>query len=325
MKRLFRYLGILLGVSAGLLGSAAAYIHFKGIPNHPYAPTPEIIKLKVRPDSARVARGAKIAALLCNECHKDNESGRLTGHEMVDVPAEFGKVYSLNITQDPEHGIGAWTDGELYYFLRTGIRKDGSWAPMMMPKFPLMADEDLYSVIAWLRSDDPKLVADSRELPPNDYNFFMKFLSNVAFTPPPLPQKILRIPDSTDQVAFGRYVADELCACYGCHSADFAKMDALHPEKSLGFYGGGNPMLNMEGALVRSANITMDKATGIGSWTETEFREATKYGKNPKGGPLYYPMFPHTTLTDTEVNAVWAYLQTVPPISNAVERYRPKD
>ena len=123
-------------------------------------------------------------------------------------------------------------------------------------------------------------------------------------------------------MAFGRYVANSLCACYACHSADFTKQDPIHPEKSLGFYGGGNPMLNYEGQLVPSANITTDKNTGIGNWTYQQFYDAVKNGKNPRGGPLYYPMFPHTTLTDTEVGAIWAYLQTVPPLDNAVKRYK---
>jgi mono/diheme cytochrome c family protein len=324
MKRLFKILAYTLGVVLLLIGAFVAYLHFKGIPTYPYEPTPEIAALNVVPDSTRVERGAKIATLLCNECHKDNATGRLTGRPMPDLPAVFGKVHSLNITHDPKIGIGAWTDGELYYFLRTGIRKDGSWAPPFMPKFPIMADEDVYSIIAWLRSDDPSLAADTREYPPNAFNLFTKFLSNMAIFPPPLPERAITIPDTTDQIAFGKYVADGLCACYACHSADFAKQDALHPEKSLGFYGGGNPMLNYEGELVPTANITMDKETGIGNWTQEQFREATKYGKNPKGGPLHYPMFPHTTLTDTEVDAIWAYLQTVPPIKNAVVRYQPK-
>ncbi|MFN0035802.1 MAG: c-type cytochrome, partial [Saprospiraceae bacterium] len=295
-----------------------------GIPTYTYAPTPDIANLKVAPDSIRVERGAKVATLLCNECHKDNATGRLTGRPMLDLPTEFGKAASLNITQDSVHGIGAWTDGEIYYLLRTGIHKDGSWSPPYMPKFPLMADEDVFSIIAWLRSDDPLLVASPQEYPPNQPNLFVKFLANVAVFPPPLPTAPIAIPDTANRVAFGKYVADALCACYACHSADFAKQDALNPEKSLGFYGGGNPMLNYEGELVPSANITMDKETGIGGWTKEQFREATKYGKNPKGGPLYYPMFPHTTLTDGEVDAIYAYLQTVSAVKNAVVRYKPK-
>ena len=325
MKKVFKFLAYAVGAVAVLAGGAVAYFQIKGIPTYPYQPTPEIAGMKVVPDSARVARGAKIAALLCNECHKNTEDGKLTGRVMPDLPKEFGTVATLNITHDPVHGIGNWTDGELYYFLRTGIRKDGSWAPPFMPKFPLMADEDLKSVIAWLRSDAPALQPDTREYPANQYNLLMKFLSNVAFAAPPLPARPIAIPDSTDKVAFGRYIADGLCACYACHSADFKKMDYLVPEKSLGYYGGGNPMLNFEGETVPSANITMDKETGIGAWTQQQFLEATKYGKNPRGGPLYYPMFPHATLTDTEVNAVYAFLQTVPPIQNAVARYKPKD
>ena len=324
MKRLFKILSYALGAVALLVGIAVSYIALRGIPDYPYAPTPAIASLKVAPDSTRVARGAKIATLLCNECHKDPSTGRLTGRLMPDLPKEFGVYATLNITHDPVHGIGAWTDGELYYFLRTGIHKDGRWSPPFMPKFPLMADEDLYSIIAWLRSDDPLLAAAPQEFPPNKPNLFVKFLSNVAFVPPPMPPAPIVIPDTTNKVAFGKYVADALCACYACHSADFAKQDALNPEKSLGFYGGGNPMLNLEGELVASANITMDKETGIGAWTAEQFREATKFGKNPKGGPLHYPMFPHTTLSDTEVDAIWAYIQTVPPIKNPVMRYKPK-
>lgn len=323
MKRFLKVLVFLTGIAIILLGTGAAFIWFRGIPTYKADIPAHITQLQVPRDSAHVARGAKIATLLCSACHKNDEDGKLTGHQIKDLPAEFGTVYSMNITQDPVHGIGNRTDGELYYFLRTGIHTDGRWSPPFMPKFPLLADEDVHSVIAWLRSDDPALAPDSREYPPNTYNFFIKFLANVAVFPPTLPENPIVVPDTTDKVVYGRYVADGLCGCYGCHSADFAKQDALFPEKSLGFYGGGNPMLNMEQEFVLSANITMDKETGIGNWNYQQFYDAVKFGKNPKGGPLYYPMFPHTTLTDTEISGIWAYLQTVPPIRNAVTRYQP--
>ena len=323
MKRIFKILGYTLLTVLLLLAIALGYIYFSGIPHYKYDIPKEMAALQAPRDSAHVARGAKIATLLCNACHK-GEDGKLTGKLMPDMPKELAPSYSLNITQDKEHGIGNWTDGELYYFLRTGIHSDGHWSPPFMPKFPLMADEDLYSIIAWLRSDDPALAPDPHEFPPTKWNLLVKFLSHVAIFPPPLPEQPIVIPDSSNQIAFGRYVADGLCACYACHSADFTKQDALHPEKSLGFYGGGNPMLNLEGELALSANITLDDETGIGTWTQQQFLDAVKYGKNPKGGPLYYPMFPHTTLSDTEVNAVWAYLQTVPKIKNKVARYQPK-
>lgn len=323
MKRILKILGYVVGSLILLIACGAAYVSIKGVPTYKADYPSHLTTLKVPLDSVSIERGAKIATLLCNECHK-GQDGKLTGNILPDLPKEFGTVASYNITHDADHGIGNWTDGELYYFLRTGIRKDGSWAPPFMPKFPLMADADVYAVIAWLRSADPALAADQREYPLNQYNFLVKFLSNVAFAPPPLPAAPITIPDTTDRVAFGRYVADKLCVCYACHSADFKKLDYLVPENTAGFYGGGNPMLNKEGEIVPSANITMDKETGIGNWTQQQFYDAVKYGKSPKGGPLHYPMFPHTTLSDTEVNAIWAYLQTVPPLKNAVARYQPK-
>jgi mono/diheme cytochrome c family protein len=250
------------------------------------------------------------------------EDGKLSGSPRTDLPAMFGKVASLNITQDPVYGIGAWTDGELYYFLRTGIRKDGSWAPPLMPKLSKTADSDLKSIIAWLRSDDPDLAPSSKEYPPNQWNFLVKFLSNVAFSAPSLPASPIAIPDSTNQVALGRYLADGLLSCYACHSGDLTKLDDQNPPNSFRYYGGGNPMLNMEGVTVPTANITMDRETGIGAWTEQEFINAVKYCKKPDGGTLAYPMPPHAALSDTEVKAIYAFLKTVPPINNKVERYK---
>jgi len=325
MKRTLKIVGLFLGLLAGVAGIAAAYISLRGLPNYNADIPPNVASLQAPKDSLHIARGAKIATLLCNECHKEAETGRLTGKIMSDLPKEFGMVASMNITHDATHGIGNWTDGELYYFLRTGIHTDGRWSPPYMPKFPLMADDDLLSIIAWLRSDAPALTADPREYPPNQPNFLVKFLGYVAFFPPPMPNQPIVAPDATNKVAFGKYIANSLCACYACHSADFKKMDMLTPEKSAGFYGGGNPMLNYSGETVSSANLTFDKETGIGNWTRSQFIEAVRYSKNPKGGPLYYPMFPHVTLTDAEVSAVFDYLQTIPTIRNKVERYVPKE
>jgi mono/diheme cytochrome c family protein len=325
MKRFLKISGYALGLLVLVAGLGAGYISIHGVPTYNVEMPSNVASLQVPKDSLHIVRGAKIATLLCNECHKDAETGRLTGKVMLDLPKEFGTIASLNITHDKDHGIGGWTDGELYYFLRTGIHTDGRWSPPYMPKFPLLADDDLYSIIAWLRSDAPSLVADSREFPPNKDNFLVKFLGNVAFFPPPLPAKPITMPDPSNKVAFGRYVADNLCNCYTCHSADFKTMDILAPERSAGYYGGGNPLLNNSGELVPSSNITFDAETGIGNWTRQQFLDAVKYGKNPKGGPLYYPMFPHTTLTDVEVDAVYAFLKTVPPIKNKVNRYVAKE
>jgi mono/diheme cytochrome c family protein len=322
MKKAFKIVGFILMGIAILAGLGASYIGVKGVPSYPYAPTPEIAALQVpRGDTAMIERGKKIASMLCNGCHL-GEDGKLSGSPRTDLPAMFGNVVSLNITQDPIHGIGNWTDGELYYLLRTGIRKDGSWAPPFMPKFPAVADSDLKSIIAWLRSNDPDVAPSQKEYPPNQWNFLVRFLSNTAFSAPPLPSGPITIPDSTDKIALGRYLADGLLSCYACHSGDFTKLNDQNPSQSFRYYGGGNPLLNMEGQTVPSANITMDRETGIGAWTEEEFINAVKYCKKPDGGALSYPMPPHAGLTDGEVKAIYAFLKTVPPINFKVDRYK---
>lgn len=321
MKKAMKFFGYLLGSVMLLLAAGLAYFHFKGIPDYKYEPPAHVKNLQVPRDSTRVARGAKIAAMQCMACHAGPD-GKLVGKPMNDVPAVFGELHTLNITQDSVHGIGAWTDGELYYFLRTGIHNDGRWSPPFMPKYSLMADEDLYSVIAWLRSDDPRLAPDSREYPPNEFNLFVKVLANTLFDPPPFPEKPIVLPDSADKVASGKYVANAMGDCYACHSGDMLKINSLEPEKSFGYYGGGIQMRNEAGETVTSANLTMDPETGLGKWTEQQFIEAVRFGKKPNGGALSYPMMPHSMLTDEEVSAIFAYLKTVPVIKNPVQRYQ---
>ena len=321
MKKAMKILGYAMGGVVLLLACAATYFHFKGIPDYKYDPPADVLNMQVPRDSAHVTRGAKIAAMHCMECHAGPD-GKLVGRPMVDLPPMFGELRTLNITRDPEHGIGAWTDGELYYFLRTGIHKDGHWSPPFMPKYSLMADDDLHSVIAWLRSDDPRLAPDAREYPPNQFNLFVKILANTLFSAPPLPERPIVIPKTTDKIAYGKYIADDLSDCYVCHSADILKVDALVPEKSLGYYGGGTAMRNDQGETVTSANITMDKETGIGNWTEQQFIDAVRFGKKPGGGMLSRPMAPHSMLTDDEVKAIYHYLKSVPVIKNQVPRFQ---
>jgi hypothetical protein len=109
--------------------------------------------------------------------------------------------------------------------------------------------------------------------------------------------------------------------CYSCHSRDFTKNDYFNPPNSTGFFGGGNELTDPEGHKIKSLNITMDEATGIGKWSEENFVKAVKYGLVPDGQPaLRPPMIPYSNLTDNEVKAIYAFLKTVPKQHNAVER-----
>jgi mono/diheme cytochrome c family protein len=319
MKRLARLLGFLvLGVVLGA-GGFALNVHLSGIPR--YEPKPVDLKVEVTPD--RVARGRRHVSMLCAGCHMNPTTGALTGKHMTDAPPQFGTVYSLNITQDAEHGIGAWTDGEIAYLLRTGIARDGRYTPPWMAKLPHMSDEDMHDIIAFLRSEDPMVqaapVADRLPEP----SFLTKFLSRVAFKPLPYPTRPISAPPETDRVAYGGYLVKARLDCYGCHSADFAKVNVMVPEKSAGYLAGGNAMPDMNDRTVYTANLTMDVETGIGNWSEDQFHRALTTGIRPDNRPLRYPMEPYRELTRDEVSAIFAYLKSVPIIRNPVPASEP--
>jgi mono/diheme cytochrome c family protein len=108
------------------------------------------------------------------------------------------------------------------------------------------------------------------------------------------------------QIQRGRYltiVAD----CAGCHSG---------PGKP---FAGGRPVPTPFGAMI-APNVTPDRETGIGAWSDDEFVAALRDGKRPDGAPLYpampYPSY--TKLTKDDALAIRAYLNTVTPIRNAV-------
>jgi hypothetical protein len=73
---------------------------------------------------------------------------------------------------------------------------------------------------------------------------------------------------------------------------------------------------------VITANITPDPETGIGKWSDDDIKKALTQGVTPKGGhlspPMPYPFFAH--MTPEDVDSVVAYIRTIPPIKNKVER-----
>jgi mono/diheme cytochrome c family protein len=294
------------------LAAFALYVSWAGIPRY----TPRRVDFPVDITPERVARGRRTAVMLCAGCHRDPATGALTGSRMADAPPQFGVIYSSNITQDREYGIGDWNDGELAYLIRTGVARDGRYTPPWMLKLPHLSDEDLKDVIAFLRSDDPLVVpANVKDRAPEP-SFFTKLLTHVAFKPLPYPDQPIVAPPASDRVAYGRYLLVAKFDCYGCHSRDFATVDAMVPESSGGYLGGGNPMRDPDDHVVHSANLTPD-ASGLGTWSESDFRRTLKLGLRPDGRPLRAPMTARPDLTDEEIAAMWAYLRTVPPLATS--------
>jgi mono/diheme cytochrome c family protein len=302
-------------------GGFAAKVAIGGIPN--FEPGKVELKIEVTPE--RVKRGKKWATLLCAECHKDPTTGKLNGKLMVEAPPEFGPIVSRNITRHPVKGETAkYTDGQLAYLIRTGIGHDGRYVPPPMAKLAHLADEDLASIIAFLRSDD-ELVQPVDQDPPgrSQPSFLMKFLCNVAFKPLPYPDKPIAAPVPTDKVAYGKYLVFNL-DCWTCHSADFKKMNIFQPDQTPGYLGGGNTVYDLRGQQVTTANITPDPETGIGKWSEADFVRAVRKGFRPDNTLLRYPMAIMPDLTDEDAAAIYAYLRTVPVITNKIVRKGPE-
>lgn len=313
MKKVLKLVGVFIGIIIVILLCAALFIQLKGIPTYQV----EKINFELKSTPESVERGKKLSLLLCSNCHTNPQTGKLTGKQMTDAPPEFGTIYSQNITQDKAFGIGDWTPAELAYLLRTGIKRDGNYCPPWMAKLPSMADDDINAIVSFLKSEDPLVAADPTADKPCEPSFLTKFLTYVAFKPLPLPTQQIEMPDSANKVALGKYLAHNL-ECFSCHSADYKSNDYLEPTKSVGYFGGGNKPLNLEGKVMPTPNLTPDIVTGIGSWSQEKFVKAVKSNIVEGQNPLRYPMVPYAYLTDDEAAAIYAYLRTIPPIKNKV-------
>ena len=141
------------------------------------------------------------------------------------------------------------------------------------------------------------------------------------------------------QVERGRYLATVM-DCNGCHTPfnekgepDMTRMLSGHPEglklpappRVSGGWGmvvsATNTAWSGPWGISYTTNLTPDRVTGIGAWSEQNFIDAIRKGK--KGGvgrPLLPPMpwVNYAKLTDEDLKAMFAYLRTLRPIRNAV-------
>jgi mono/diheme cytochrome c family protein len=317
MKRaLVRALAV-AGALAIVLGGLVSWCAVDGIPRY----RPPAFDATIARTPERIARGRKIVHLLCLNCHFDVRTGRLSGQRLDDGPPELGDVFARNITQHRQRGIGAWSDGEIVVLLRTGIARDGRYTPPWMPKLAHASDEDIASIVAFLRSDDPLVQpsdAVNRACRPS---LLSKLLAHSKWKPLPMPSQPIVAPPTSDTIAYGRYLVGAL-ECFTCHSADFKSIDVAQPERTPGYLGGGNALRDLGGGVVYSANLTFDEETGIGRWSESEFSRALRDGIRPDNTVVRYPMTPMRELDDAEVGALYAYLATVPKL-RAARRARP--
>ncbi|KTD17825.1 cytochrome c [Legionella jordanis] len=122
---------------------------------------------------------------------------------------------------------------------------------------------------------------------------------------PPYPPTSAVKGFSPELVQRGEYLA-KMGDCIACHTDVKAGTPA---------YAGGLPIETPFGTFY-SPNITPDKETGIGNWTEQDFIRALKEGRDPQGRN-YFPVFPYiyfAKMTDDDARALYAYFMSIPPV-----------
>jgi mono/diheme cytochrome c family protein len=217
-------------------------------------------------------------------------------------------VYAANITPDPETGIGTWTDEEIVTAIREGKNKEGRiiFPPMPVPTYNAMSDDDVKAIVAYLRTVPPV----HNEVPESTYKIPQQAMPPAKGDP---------APPASDPVAYGGYVVNALAHCFECHTSP-GPDGAPDFENAMG--AGGFEIQLAPGMVVTTANITPDPETGIGEWSDDEIKKALTEGVRPGGGKLAPPM-PFgffKNMTEEDLDAVVAYLRTIPPIKNKVER-----
>lgn len=250
----------------------------------------------------------------CAYCHVVREHWpRLDRGEMLPLagahvfPLPFGRIYSANITPDPETGIGRRTDGELARVLRHGVRADGHAAVPLM-EYQGMADEDLVAVLSFLRSRP----AVRHVVPGHELTLLGTALMALVITPtsPTTPPPHTSPVGAT--VARGEYLATKVSACVSCHTDRNDRGALVGPP-----FGGGQRMdVAADPTKVYvTPNLTPDPATSvIGKWTEDVFIRRFRQGEQVDGSPM--PWGAYGRMTDDDLRSVYRYLRNLPPVEH---------
>ncbi|MEJ7646336.1 MAG: c-type cytochrome [Chryseolinea sp.] len=322
MKKIVKIAGIIILFVVVLAAAAATYISV-ALPDVGPA---ESLTIEGTPE--RIERGKYLAwsVSVCMDCHSTRDWSKFSGpivpgttgkggerfDQSVGLPGVF---YSRNIT--PE-GLARYSDGELVRVITTGVTKEGvAMFPLMpYPNYGKMDREDVYSIVAYLRTLEPIASEVPRSKPDFPVNILIHTMPQKAD-----PQKR---PDASDPLAYGKYLTG-ISGCAECHTP-FEKGKSLR-EFSL---SGNREFRLPDGSVVRSANITPDPMTGIGKWTMAQFVSRFKnYSDSAFVLPVVKPgefntIMPWTmygSMKEDDLKAIFTYLQSVNPITKKVETF----
>lgn len=316
--KVLKFLGIIVCIILVLAVAVGAYVKV-ALPDVGPAP---VVKIESTPE--RIERGKYLAnhVTLCVDCHSTRDWSKYAGPmlsselggggEIFDQKLGFpGKFIAKNIT--PYH-LGNWTDGEVLRAVTEGVSKDGTalFPIMGYHRFGQMDQEDIYSIIAYIRT----LAPVKKDIPASEADFPFNFIINT------LPQKaaFTKRPPESDLLAYGKYIINA-SGCVECHS----KKDKGETVPGTEF--GGGMEFPQPAGIVRSANITMDKEHGIGTWSKETFIQKFKaytdsayvspvMGPEDLNTPMPWVMY--AGMNEKDLEAIYAYLTSVKTLSNKV-------
>ena len=268
-----------------------------------------------------VARGEYLArAADCIGCHTTAHGKPFVGGQAFKLPV--GTLYSTNITPDKETGIGEWTDDEFVKAMHEGVDRNGT---RLYPAFPysaytLLTRNDVLAIKAYLFSLKPVHYRP----PENDMMFpfnqrSLMGLWNMLYNP---AQRFQPNIDRSPSWNRGAYLIEALGHCGECHTPR-TLLQGLDEHKKFG------------GAMIegwRAYNMTSDRRSGIGAWSDDELVEYLSTGHAEGRSTAVGPMGPVVSnslrfLTRDDIKAMVAYLRTAPPIHDeadlAVAQKRP--
>ena len=322
MKKVVRIIGWIVGALVVAIALGFGYLYLR------YPDVGPVRELNVTSTPERIARGEYLAnhVSVCIDCHSTRDWSRFSGPivpgtegkggEVFDQKLGFpGVIYAHNITPG---GLGSQSDGVLYRAITTGVDKNGkAMFPIMpYPHFNMMSEEDILSIIAYIRTLKPI----ENNPPPTVLDPPMNFIVRTI----PMKRTPQRDPDTSNTYEYGKYLVNA-AGCSECHTQQVKGK----PLPGMDF-AGGFAFPFPSGAVVRSANITPDEETGIGAWSESDFVSRFKFYDNAEARNLkpeevgynsFMPWTMYAGMTERDLSAIYKYLRTVTPVKNKVEKY----
>jgi mono/diheme cytochrome c family protein len=250
----------------------------------------------------------------CTACHTNPAGGKpFAGGYGIFSP--LGTIYSTNITPSNTAGIGNYTEADFARVLRRGVRPDGRHLYPAMPytAYAHMTDADIHVLYTYFMQDvAPVDTTGPQTALPFPFNIRASMIGwNLLFldTTPFQPQ-----PSQSAPWNRGAYLANAVAHCTACHTP----RNTLMAEVSNKAYGG-----TQLGSWF-APNITSDPMSGIGGWSQQElvqyFKTGAVHGKAQAAGGMAEAVTNSLQfLTEPDLNAIAAYLKTVPAIRDPSE------